>query len=126
MGTNFYYIPLTPDRCEHCGRGDTVERIHIGKKSYGWQFHFHGTETLHSRKHWDAFLAAAPGRIEDEHGKTLTLDELRQWWDVAHWGGNKKKPNRNAYDESIKKGRIRYGVDWQDPEGFAFGGGEFS
>ena len=34
MGTNYYYESLV---CEHCG---AVDRLHIGKQSFGWKFSF--------------------------------------------------------------------------------------
>lgn len=38
MGTNYY---LMTKACEHCGRGNDGEGVHIGKASFGWAFMLH-------------------------------------------------------------------------------------
>lgn len=45
MSTNFYLPQTCPCPCEHC----TVEDLHIGKRSIGWQFSFRAYPNLQSR-----------------------------------------------------------------------------
>lgn len=78
MGTNYY---LEVDKCECCQRS---EKIHIGKKSYGWVFMFRGYykyETpldihLNSWYEWKKYLLTAAARILNEYDEYVPLDEF--------------------------------------------------
>lgn len=41
MGTNYYLHKPLRNVCEHCGRHDKPEKIHLGKSSSGWCFSLH-------------------------------------------------------------------------------------
>jgi len=73
MGTNFYFV--TP-KCEHCGRGD--KKKHIGKRSAGWSFTFQATEYICSYVDWLSFLENNVGKIVDEYGDEMTLQEFTE------------------------------------------------
>ena len=72
MGTNFY---AEIDKCAHCGRG--ADRLHIGKQSSGWPFHFMAHESgPKSFVEWVRFLSGADCLIVNEYGGTVPFDEL--------------------------------------------------
>lgn len=80
MGTNYYAIE-TKNVCDHCGRGDEVSRIHIGKSSYGWCFGLHvgsaaEPEVPRSLDEWKVFLAKDGVRIEDEYDTEVTVEQM--------------------------------------------------
>lgn len=67
MSTNFYLPQTCPCPCEHC----TVEDLHIGKRSIGWQFSFRAYPSLLSRHDWEA-LVAKVGTVMDEYGREFS------------------------------------------------------
>ena len=100
MGTNYYLRArnkvLELDVCECCGKGTEVmlvmpDDIHIGKRSHGWKFVFHGykwfdatkyglntSTTLDSYEQWLRFLVVSQNVfiIVDEYGAVLDLSEM--------------------------------------------------
>ena len=79
MGTNYYAVPAV-DRCEHCGRSDPPERLHIGKSSVGWCFALHVFDEprIRSLEDWDRFFDTFSGHIEDEYCNRYSWSEMRQ------------------------------------------------
>lgn len=78
MGTNFYAVIPETAPCDHCGRYDVAERLHIGKSSAGWCFSLHviperGINTLED---WKTFLRQPNVIIEDEYHGIFGLGEL--------------------------------------------------
>ena len=72
MGTNYY---AEIDQCAHCGRG--AERLHIGKQSSGWPFHFMAHESgPKSFVEWVRYLSGADCLIVNEYGDAVLFDEL--------------------------------------------------
>jgi len=88
MGTN-YYVKFPPkNHCDHCGREDSAEEIHIGKSSMGWIFCFNGQfesglAALRFAKRNEEFLF-------DEYGQKINFDEfadLVEYSKNKHWLG---------------------------------------
>lgn len=110
MGTNYYH---RTNICDCCGR---YEERHIGKHSAGWQFSFQAIDedqlVIQSRKDWYNHLINESGKIFDEYGQELTLEEL------------------HAIVESSRGGIVharRYpGDGFVDEAGWSFTIGEFS
>lgn len=117
MGTN-YYVPLDP--CKHCGRAD--EKIHLGKSSYGWKFHFRGYRDTYqpdikSVNDWKDFLAGK--QIFDEYGKEISHTDFWQFVEGKQQGrSNLEDPLRpNPYSTGPRV--------WYDDEGYWFCDYEF-
>lgn len=104
MGTNYYWIK---NECPTCGH---AEMIHIGKSSYGWPFHFHGTNEIRSYKDWLEVLRE--GKIEDEYGKEVPLDKLKALIERKR--------------ETSKCAAVIGKNDWVDDEGNVFCDCDFS
>ena len=79
MGTNYYWIKVQPPVCQHCGRSDEVERLHIGKSSAGWCFALHVIPELGiaDLPDWEKLWAEPGSAIVDEYDKPVTVDEMR-------------------------------------------------
>lgn len=77
MGTNYYYESSGGDRCEHCGRGDDAEQLHIGKSSAGWMFPLciYPERNINSLEDWKRVWASG-GQIRDEYGEFVSVDEM--------------------------------------------------
>ncbi|WP_407563309.1 hypothetical protein [Streptomyces sp. 184] len=75
MGTNYYVqTPACENACEHCGQ---TERIHLGKSSIGWRFHFQAYPDWPRGDAFNRWLQLAiSGPISDEYGKTVVLPDL--------------------------------------------------
>lgn len=80
MGTNFY-LTKQSNRCEHCGRADETEPLHIGKSSSGWAFglHIHPSEGIECLDDWIRLFSDPTAVIKDEYGKLLTPAEMIDW-----------------------------------------------
>ena len=74
MGTN-YYIKYGKKDCECCG-SEIDKKLHIGKKSIGWEFTFQGYKelNLNSYKDWRTFLNNSNESIINEYGKFMTKE----------------------------------------------------
>lgn len=112
MGTNFYHIY---NSCDHCGRSD---KRHIGKSSAGWEFHFHGYQPnprdsdptrIESYQDW-LRVVETDGKIIDEYGRTIPLEEFKRWVEA-------RKEGRATLPEL---------VHWRDAEGHSFSTLDFS
>lgn len=77
MGTNYYAVNRE-NTCEHCGRYDEQDRLHIGKSSGGWCFSLHviPERGLNSLEDWQQHLQQRHIIIEDEYGSVLGYEEL--------------------------------------------------
>lgn len=77
MGTNYYYETAGGNVCEHCGRGDESEKLHIGKSSAGWAFSLHviPERGLNTLEDWQK-LWVTGGQIRDEYGEHVTPEEM--------------------------------------------------
>jgi hypothetical protein len=64
MGTN-YYIHIK--HCRWCGRFD---KVHLGKRSAGWKFHF-ALDNFGEPKEWKTWLMNTPGDIYSEYGEKV-------------------------------------------------------
>lgn len=102
MGTNYY---LHFNHCNYCNRS---EKLHIGKSSIGWVFHFQSYDDrkLKTVADWKEFLKL--NRIFDEYGSELFFDDF--------WGLVKSKNN----------GHIEFGIDQYLDEGCIFSKYEFT
>lgn len=153
MGTNYYAV-LEANKCECCDRSDKY-KIHLGKKSCGWNFSFQGFKSgefshdwpnnfsradLTSWKEWRQFLrmgimVLSDGGVPttysiiilDEYGEEISLEELDRVVDSQRDG--------LVHNTEILKDR-RYSNIWAeysdpnkfwlDDEGFSFTTTEFS
>jgi hypothetical protein len=96
MGTNFYFRKPLVNYCEHRGRSDPPEELHIGKSSAGWCFslHVYPEQGIHALDDWEAIWPN--GTIFDEYGDELTKCEMlavitgrssSEAWD-SQWASN--------------------------------------
>jgi hypothetical protein len=76
MGTNYYFRKPLTNYCEHCGRSDPPEELHIGKSSAGWCFslHVHPEQDICSLADWETIWPA--GAIFNEYGEELSPSEM--------------------------------------------------
>jgi hypothetical protein len=76
MGCNYYLHMPPSNHCDHCGREDEGERLHIGKSSAGWVFALHviPEQGIHDLPDWLARMDS--GVIRNEYGEPLTRAEL--------------------------------------------------
>lgn len=134
MGTNYY---LRYNICENCER---YSELHIGKKSGGWEFSFHGYRDwvsiedgsfspIMSFQDWIKLLPS--GRIFDEYGTEITLEVFTAM--VL-----KSKGQMNHYDYCISedyRSKTRLSQEcqdlmmkdqWKDSDGWSFSDADFS
>ena len=76
MGTNYYFRKPLANHCEHCGRSDPPEELHIGKSSAGWCFslHVHPEQNICSLADWETIWPT--GTIVNEYGENITPAEM--------------------------------------------------
>ena len=134
MGTNYY---TDANECKHCNR---KERLHIGKKSMGWEFNFQAYDfypnsdgetpispMLNSWKNWKEFLEDK--KILDEYGEEVSYQEF-----VGIVEKSKGKDNKNHFDYCLNDPKhrehtlreIEEDQMWKDEDGWAFGYGDFA
>lgn len=113
MSTNFYLIR---NRCGHCGRGD---RLHIGKRSGGWQFLFHAIPGMMSARDWRYATAQEGVVIEDEYGELVAVDEF--WRDVEAT----RRERLNHHDYCLERG-LSASDSFKDHDGWPLSTSEFS
>lgn len=79
MGTN-YYAQTISDICQHCGRGNESEKLHIGKSSAGWCFSLHTIPELGilDLPDWQREWAKPGVIILDEYDDVLSPEEMVQ------------------------------------------------
>lgn len=75
MGMN-YYLRSIP--CKECGHSK-IER-HIGKSSFGWQFHFRGSrfENILSYQHWLLEFQREDRVIYNEEHEIISTKEFME------------------------------------------------
>lgn len=76
MGTNYYLHHPPKNKCEHCGREDQEEPLHIGKSSAGWVFALHIIPEMGVNDLEDWLPLFRRGTIKNEYGDTLTDDDM--------------------------------------------------
>lgn len=124
MGTNYYVVDNV---CECCKRYD--EKYHIGKKSYGWAFSFHGYkyDGLTTWQKWKEYLVDKI--IYDEYGDKIDYTDfvnlIETYKGPKHIRADGKK-NLVHNEEGRKEGWFNPEYDWDDPEGYSFCSREFS
>ena len=101
MGTNYDWVHPPCPTCERA-----PSNIHIGKSSMGWSFTWHKTDTLKSCQDWFAFMEKGHGKIVDEYGRDVSLDDFK------------------ALVER-KRGEHKESTDRTDDDGCRFVDGEF-
>ena len=76
MGTNYYFTPPHAGPCEHCGRSDSSEELHIGKSSGGWCFSLHiiPEKGINDLEDWVKLFPT--GKIRDEYGQAVTAEDM--------------------------------------------------
>lgn len=134
MGTN-YYLKSKP--CQSCGHSKTEK--HIGKSSFGWQFHFRGyrEDPLVCFKEWLVEMQDPNKMIVDEYGEIYSLDEFKTLIQdkkdgINHFNAmnnlvmNEKEENYLKKHPSKQYGNHDYSKScWKDDEGYAFTDWEF-
>jgi hypothetical protein len=94
MGTNYYFRKPLTNHCEHCGRSNPPEELHIGKSSGGWCFALHviPENDICSLADWEALWPT--GTIVDEYGDELVSNAMlrvitgrlsSKCWDSDWW-----------------------------------------
>jgi hypothetical protein len=77
MGTNYYFRKHKGNKCNHCGRGEEYEELHVGKSSMGWSFCFDSWYgEFKSFKDWKKLLEANPDKLYDEYNRNIPLKEF--------------------------------------------------
>jgi len=116
MGTNFYAVY---NKCSHCGRED---RLHIGKRSGGWEFGFqaHDEPELKSATQYRVWLRASGAVIYDEYGETWSLPDF---WEAV---GETRQPGALNHCDYVKEHYICDDNTFKDAEGWSFTPGDFS
>jgi hypothetical protein len=103
--------------------------LHIGKKSAGWRFVFHGyrSRDLMSRLQWQEFLTEGSGQIQDEDGHFISVDDFLQKVEETKLGMNVEQyyeaypSHRDQFIDELLKHQNSV-----DAEGFDFSTGDFS
>lgn len=113
MGTNYYLRKPLRNVCEHCGRHDEPEEIHLGKSSLGWCFSLHvypekSLSDWPEIQSWIESELLAGSVIQNEYGDEISLDELRNI--IANRNNNEKLT-------------IGWDSDWWAPKEFRVGKG---
>lgn len=120
MGTNYY---LDKDMEEHRdGITDQFEinmspRIHIGKRSVGWQFYFQGA-VIKSRNDWEHTICVAIGLgwcIVNEYGDVFAAD--RFWKEIVEPTKGKRVVSGSEQPSANNS--------YTDKDGWCFSRGEF-
>lgn len=81
MGTNYYLVRNQEPKCSHCGHQSPQERLHIGKKSFGWVFqvHVHPERGIRYFSDWDELFDDTNWNlwwIEDEYGTKISVEKM--------------------------------------------------
>lgn len=78
MGTNYFLQKPIANYCEHCGRSNPPERLHIGKSSMGWCFglHVYPDQGINNYEQDWLRILWGEGTIVDEYGDTLKSNEM--------------------------------------------------
>lgn len=122
MSTNYYLPQTCPNPCDHC----SVEDLHIGKRSAGWQFHFRAHEGIRSRQAWEDRVAQV-GVVTDEYGSEYTPE---QFWDevaatLEPWGPDNLPPRTRHGMRGQQGIRADDPGEFLDDQGWDFSEHEF-
>jgi hypothetical protein len=138
MGTNYYFRKPLTNHCEHCGRNDPPEELHIGKSSGGWCFALHviPENDICSLADWEAIWPT--GTIVDEYGDELSPNAMLRvitgrlsskcwdsdWWAPQSFGttldgkpfilpsyDSEKHFHRSNHSERGPNGLLRHRID---------------
>ena len=133
MGTNFY---LKPTPCITCGHSKNEK--HIGKCSYGWQFHFRGylDESIVSYDDWLNIMhdEHCLHKIYDEYGKEMAVKDFMLMIEnkkeqLNHYNIVNRIPMTDKEREYLEKNPQYYPVsdhkNWKDDKGHSFTDNEF-
>ena len=131
MGTNYY---MRYDNCECCSRH---EEIHIGKKSYGWQFSFqaHNPEVswapmgylgisdpkdflINSWKDWQRYLQMKEHKIFDEYDSHISFKDLKRIIEDS-------KKNLKNLNHTTECHGMPFEASFYDKEGYSFSNSDF-
>jgi hypothetical protein len=109
MGTNFYHHTKI---CHECGRS---HKTHIGKSSFGWCFalHVYPDRGINSLSDWIDRLEKE-GRIYNEYGDELTLEELLDTVHRRSWEDREKATDgwlEENHALAGPKGLARHAID---------------
>lgn len=120
MSTN-YYVKLSPCPCpcEHCA---APKRMHIGKRSIGWHFHFRGyKDGPQSWVEWQEYLKDK--EIIDEYDDPIPLKKFVRLVESTRREGasNQYELVKKYYPELIEP----HGY-FRDRDGWSFNMTEFS
>lgn len=124
MGTNYYW---NLNICEHCKR---MDRLHVGKQSSGWSFHFRGHRnppevmpSIISITDWAKVFKTTTGILTDEYDRVVE--------DPLKFLATLERPSVAQQESEDSPSRLggsppNPAIQWRDPEGFTFYDGEFS
>lgn len=123
MSTNFYLPRACPNPCEHC----SVEDLHIGKRSGGWQFHFQAHPGIRSRKDWEARVDEV-GTVTDEYGREYTPEQFWAEVDATRkpWGPDGIAPMTHHGMRGKQGIPLNDPANFLDDQGWDFTENEFS
>ena len=118
MGVN-YYIRNGKKECVCCG-SEVDNMLHIGKKSFGWEFSFkaHKDLNINSFGDWIKFLDNSTEDIIDEYGDVISKTDF---YIMVERSKNCK--NKNHYKEYKNN---PYNTSFLDEDGYSFDYAEFS
>jgi len=135
MGINYYA------EIDVCRRDKAKERVHIGKKSYGWEFSFAAAEGVKSYEDWKKFILGKKNiKIIDEDGDEVSIEDFFEIVESSRNEYRLGSPPHND-DQSLMKPKnhhdyvmsepaysyLRYDPRyWKDSEGWSFYEGDFS
>lgn len=127
MGTNYYV--------KHKNRKVRQEDLHIGKRSYGWEFNFQAIEEddyynipkISTKKQWFEYLINHKDEIFNEYDENISFREFIEIVETASPGTIRKDGHKllNHYDECIRKdGYCNH--SYKDEDGYNMSTVEFS
>lgn len=129
MGMNFYLVSVP---CEKCGYK------HIGKSSYGWQFHFRGYthEGIICYEDWMREINRPDVTIVDEDNEPISAKDFeakveRNKNDLNHFNIVNRMPQTEKEREYLADHPPGYPPssqvpEWNDENGYTFTDWEFS
>lgn len=134
MGMN-YYLKSKP--CKECG--NCAVTLHIGKSSYGWQFHFRGypMDFITTLKDWKREFTTGNREIRNENNEILSIEDFLRmieekkdgispyniWMNIPQTEEERRYLKNNGYRDVGNERRYQF---WKDNEGYSFDNGEFS
>lgn len=118
MGTNYYLQEKPCDTCKRIGK-----KLHLGKSSWGWQFHFRAhldeEPPIKSFADWIERFNMETHEIVNEDNESISSPEFIEMVESKMEGTN--------YNDYIKgSGAWQEHVNWKDDSGNSFTEWEFS